>query len=203
MLARGIYPRCPLVASFERETEGREEAAPPKQGKVPSHYLFTLLYSFTFPSLFSTLSSPFLTNNRQQSVVPHDVARVPADGCFSNLPKIALPHLQLLCVMVRASHTRRPFPLPSLGPCCDTNTTTRSLYHSRIGYNPLSNPYPARPSFNCSHDHPTPINIPNHLLLPFHNLSCREQCVRSFIFRLGSVETKLVPSSGMFGSFDT
>lgn len=35
-----------------------------------------------------------------------------------------------------------------------------------------------------------------HLPLPPYNIPCHEQCVRSFIFRLGSVETKLVPSSG-------
>lgn len=66
LVARGIYSRCPLVASFERETEGRERQLLLNKVRYPvtTYSLsFTLLHSL----LFSTLSSLFF--NEQQTTV--------------------------------------------------------------------------------------------------------------------------------------
>jgi hypothetical protein len=97
--------------------------------------------------------------------------------------------------MVRATHN-----LPYCALNINLTASPRRPTCLRLYTIVSPSPHPCRPHLNSNNPHVQPslnLSISLELHLP-HSLylQCREQCVRLFIYRLGSVETKLVPSSG-------
>lgn len=99
-------------------------------------------------------------------------------------------------VVVRALHNQ---------PYCAINTNFTASPHELGLFSLVQSTHDTTHHLRLpSLQHPSPLlqstsnlSILLDLILP-HSLylQCREQCVRLFIYRLGSVETKLVPSSG-------